>query len=332
MPSAPMTTSTSTVPPVGEHCCRTVGVRADRYELATELVDDAACDGVGPKGAVEVTAPEGPTRSEVGEPVERAQGSPMPVGHDRAGDRLPDAAEGRAHTDGVGRGDNRPRVFWSQIVNDHSVRALQGGAVALKLPLRKEEYEQFVQSWFNTHDRFQTPIALRIADLIAGVSFSEPRFLLAAQSLEALHRRLHADKLDEQALAAREAALAAVEPKHRTILKTLLAHAHEPTFRSRIRDLVARAEPEASAVVGERLREAVGLIVDARNGVTHWAPGIDEIAGLTLVTLRQVADAVFDLVLFKELGLSDTALRDAVQAHQSRNVDYWLDRALSEPE
>lgn len=219
-------------------------------------------------------------------------------------------------------------VYWNQVTTPDLA---EGGArkhPAIRFPSEPADFQRFVASWFSLHDQLKTPISIRVAEITGGASFAEPLFLLAAHSLEALHRRLHPGETDAAAIAARGAALAAVVDEHRHVLALRLSHAHEPTFRKRIKQLVAEVEVPAANVVGAQLRKAVALIVESRNAVTHWEPTNEEPDGLLLFALRMVADAVFDLVLFKRVGLNDDELNGTVRAHQERDVEYWLGRAL----
>jgi hypothetical protein len=222
----------------------------------------------------------------------------------------------------------RAVVYWNS-VGSPTREDLLRETVALKLPIDDVGFERFAVAWFDQHERLGLPLGLRLADLIAGMTFAPTRFVLVAQALEALHRRLHPEALNAAGENARTAALAATDPEHREVLEILLSHAHEPTFRQRLKELVAEAEPQITEIVGDRLKEAVTSLVTARNDVTHWS-GDDEPDGLRLVALRMVADALFDVVLLKRVGLSDDELIHAVRLHQSRHVEYWLHRALED--
>ena len=46
--------------------------------------------------------------------------------------------------------------------------------------------------------------------------------------------------------------------------------------------------------------------------------------GLTMVAPRLVADALFDMSVAKRLALPESATEDAVQAHRSKHVEYWV--------
>jgi ApeA N-terminal domain 1 len=200
----------------------------------------------------------------------------------------------------------------------------------LVLPSTPERFQQFMSEWFDTHSKVDLPIGLRLADLVAGMTFAPIRFLLVAQALEALHRRLYPGEPNEPGRQARAAALTAVDDVHHDLLAALLDHAHEPSFRRRLKQLRDEANPEVGEIVGPQLREAIDAIVDARNAVTHWDPDEDEPEGLRLVALRLVADALFDVVLLKRLGLAGDELQSVVSSHRSRHVQYWLERALAE--
>lgn len=222
-----------------------------------------------------------------------------------------------------------PIAFWNHITRSDLDGAEARSSLALRIPTAADEFEPFIRNWFDLHRLLETPIALRVADLTTGMSFSEPRFLLAAQSLEALHRRLHPDATDDVAANARDAAIAAVADEHRRPLEIRLKHAHEPSFRTRIKQLVAEVQPQASAVVGSQLSKAIARVVDLRNAVTHWDPSKETYDGVQFVAMRLLVDAIFDLVLLRRLGLDDDALDATATAHSAKHVEYWVGRALA---
>lgn len=220
-------------------------------------------------------------------------------------------------------------VYWQHIERPQT-SADANESPLLKIPSTQNDFQRLLSSWFELHALLELPIGLRVADLVAGMTFAATRFLLAAQALEAMHRRLYPDERDEPSVKARAAALAVVEPENRAALTQRLSHADEPTFRNRLKQLQAEAEPEIGRIVGPQLKDAVVKIVKTRNDVTHWDPASDEPDGLLLIALRQVADALFDIVLLKRLGANIDDLEGAIGAHRSKSVEYWLGRALDE--
>ena len=198
---------------------------------------------------------------------------------------------------------------------------------ALAIPTDPAPFEAFMAGWFRVHHTFELPLQLRLADSIADLVFAQPKFLLAAQGLEALHRRLHPNQMHAAGAEARTAALAAVTGDHQVVLEQLLGHAHEPTFRQRIRQLIANVQPHVEQVAGDTLKAAVGALVDTRNAVTHWAADSDEPDGLTLAALRMLADAIFDLNIVQQMGAAGD-LGAVADAHRANHVDYWLHQAL----
>jgi hypothetical protein len=231
----------------------------------------------------------------------------------------------------IGARTRRERVaaYWNLVGNPGTDDDRPSKPV-LVLPSAPDQFQRFMSEWFDHQSRLALPIGLRLADLVAGMTFAPTRFLLVAQALEALHRRLYPDERNDLGIRARDAALAAVDEEGRAELATQLMHVHEPSFRRRVKQLRDEAEPEVSEIVGPRLKEAVAAIVDARNAVTHWDADDDEPESMRLVALRLVADALFDVVLLKRLGLSGDELQAVVRCHQTKQVEYWLGRGLDE--
>ena len=201
---------------------------------------------------------------------------------------------------------------------------------AIQIPVRADEFQPLVNSWFSLYENIQTPIALRLADFNSDMSYSEPRFLQVAQALEALHRRLYPDARDERGSGARAEALAAAAPEHLNALESLLRHAHEPRFRRRLKDLAAEVRQSLEEVIQQKPGPAIDALVEVRNRVTHWDVSTPAARGLSLVGMRQFADALFDLVVVSRLDVPPDALQRVVAAHQANHVAYWLDRALAD--
>jgi len=220
---------------------------------------------------------------------------------------------------------HRLAVYWNRIGNPDTDPE-KSSVPALQLPTEPDRFQEFISNWFNHHTELALPIGLRTSDLVAPQTFSSTRFLLVAQALEALHRRLYPDLRNQPGIDARTAALANVDDEHRKVLKSLLQHAHEPTFRQRVKQLRDTAEPQITQIVGPRLKAAIAAIVETRNAVTHWDPSTSEPEGLRLVTLRAVADALFDVVLLKQLGLGDDDLHAVVRSHQAKHVRHFVDK------
>jgi hypothetical protein len=107
-----------------------------------------------------------------------------------------------------------------------------------------------------------------------------------------------------------------------------LAHVHEPTPRRRLRELVDEVPAFTAAVLGTSAGPAIDRIVNARNAITHWSPSTPHPRGLELTALRLACDALFDLKMFRDMGMRDEELtRLGEQIGSESKVRYWLDRA-----
>ncbi|MEQ8439510.1 MAG: hypothetical protein RIB65_18615 [Ilumatobacter fluminis] len=199
------------------------------------------------------------------------------------------------------------------------------------LPATQKEFGDRWSAWFGTHRSLDLVFALRFADLTVDFGYAEPRFMMAMQTIEALHRRLRPDSVHTASIEAREEALASVSEANRAALKMRLQFAHEPTLRQRLRELINDAEPFASELLGDQLKPFVHQAVAARNAVTHLSPDVEHPSGLLLMALQRAASALTDLVLLRRLGFDDEGLRVAVRRiGASSSPQYWLHRALSE--
>jgi hypothetical protein len=128
----------------------------------------------------------------------------------------------------------RVAVYWNRVGNTDTDDERPSTPV-LQIPTAPDHFQDFMSAWFDNHARLALPIGLRTADLVAPMTFAPTRFLLVAQALEALHRRLYPDARNEPGIKARLAVFATVDESHRKVVETLLLHAHEPTFRQRDR-------------------------------------------------------------------------------------------------
>lgn len=221
-------------------------------------------------------------------------------------------------------------AYWDPIGTPRN--RVRASPPALEIPTDPTDFEILMRRWFALYEAIETPMGLRLADLVSEIGYSEPRFLFVAQALEALHRRLYPDAHDDLRAAARDHALDVVDEAHRASLEALLLHAHEPSFRRRLKDLANEVLPRLEEVIGQRPAPAINGLVEMRNRVTHWDPSAPVATGVELAGLRQFADAVFDLVIVTRLELPEAASRRVVSAHRAKNVAYWLDRAITELE
>jgi hypothetical protein len=223
-----------------------------------------------------------------------------------------------------------PTVHWGRVgrteLSNH-----YGAPVAFRFPSDHDEAQRMLASWFELHELIKVPVGLRLADVVDGLTYAEAKFLHVAQALEALHRRLYPDAKFEAGRDARNALSDIVDKAHRKTLRELLAHAHEPRYRERLIDLVKASEPEISEIVGGPVEPVITRLVRARNAVTHWAANDPDPDGVELVALRLFADALFDLVVTRRIGLPSESVTSVAARHQTKQVGYWLNRALEPP-
>lgn len=172
----------------------------------------------------------------------------------------------------------------------------------------------------------RAPVLSPIPRLVTGVAVSssertvENQLLELAAAAEGLHRRLHPRQqtmTKNQARKTRRAAVSAVPQEAQSLVREVLGHLEEPTYRARLRVLVARGCEAAPGVIGDTA-EWTDRIVSARNGFAHHlVHGKRAEAELEdhLVLLRSLRWLLTSLLLL-EAGVAPEALAARLAQHQ----------------
>lgn len=139
-------------------------------------------------------------------------------------------------------------------------------------PLNKvhARLEEIVAAWLDIYDVCRIPISLFFGVLEGRTLFLESRYQMLAQAAEAYHRHhpnFPNDVLPQEEHERRVKVILEGAPKqHRNWLDARLRYANQPTFRRRLKELLAYAGPIGPAAISGDLLEAM---IDARNELTH---------------------------------------------------------------
>jgi ApeA N-terminal domain 1 len=137
--------------------------------------------------------------------------------------------------------------------------------------------EDLLVAWFRLHRRLDLVIDLHLAARYQAATYNELRFLLAAQSLELLHRHDFDVRPSEADSAQTQRILGALEGEDLELVRQALEghqHASEPPLWRRFLDIFQAVPEELKAIgVPAKKRGSVATKAkDARNDLTHHDP------------------------------------------------------------
>ena len=169
--------------------------------------------------------------------------------------------------------------------------------------------------WLDGYEIYKPTLDLYFTSRFDFAMYLDIRFTNLAQALEAMHRRTSDDTVMpiDEFTAIRNSLLSTCPPHRIEWLKARLRYDNELSLRQRLRHLV---EPFQEWFGNSSRREAfVSKVVDTRNYLTHYDQNLEDRAtgGQGLYDLCEKLDALIQLNLLKEIGLSEDAIRSIVQ-------------------
>lgn len=161
-------------------------------------------------------------------------------------------------------------------------------------------------NWLDAYAVIRPSLGLYFSAATGSHKFLEGRFLALAQALETYHRRTSSETLmDTQLFRSLSALLLCACPKtSRRWLRGRLTHANEISLGTRIKRII---EPFREQIGNARERNRlIRQIVDTRNYLTHYSEDLESqaLAGTELWDLCQKMEAIFQLLLLRQLGFS----------------------------
>lgn len=166
----------------------------------------------------------------------------------------------------------------------------------------------FVASWFALCKATGTVMDAMLGPQYRPRTFVDNHFLNIAAAAEGYHRVKYRNKILSTSEHKRlvDRIVESVPEGDRKWLKERLAFSNEPTFRTRLEELHARAGGVVSGVVGDAGQFAEP-IVNARNKLTHRGKGspTGDVSGVEMFRLTQSMRFVLTACLLLDLGLDE---------------------------
>lgn len=137
------------------------------------------------------------------------------------------------------------------------------------LPDTPGGFATVIPAWMRLRGNAKDAIDLLIGDMLRPAFWFPNRVATVAQGLEAYHRLTHVEPGPDSPEVRRVSdVLEACPPDHKDWLTALLQHAHEPSLRQRLRDIVRRVQELVAPLVDD---EAAYLkrLTNARNLQAH---------------------------------------------------------------
>ena len=178
------------------------------------------------------------------------------------------------------------------------------------------QVDTIVAKWFESYEEFEPAFNLYFATRDQPSSFLDFKILWITQALEVLHRRSSNETLmpDESFQKLYDGIIEHCPAERQSWLREKLRYANELTLRRRLR-LLLEPFKQLFGSVGQR-EHFVNRVCDTRNYLTHYDENSTPTRASTpheLVALYDKLDALFQLQLFRLLGLDDATIDNVVR-------------------
>jgi len=177
-----------------------------------------------------------------------------------------------------------------------------------------ENPQNFFSSWFQIRQECKRALDLLVSQFFVK-GYNEDRFLNLARALEVYHRlRLPNQELPEELHQARLGEiLNNTPPEYKAWLAQKLAYSNEPTFEARLKELFNHNQFLKELILN--IDDFCKRVKDTRNFYTHYSKSLEKKAarGAELYYLGNKLKVFLILIILKELGFSESAIRKIVQ-------------------
>jgi hypothetical protein len=177
------------------------------------------------------------------------------------------------------------------------------------------------RNWFTKADWLDPVCALYFGTLYNPSKYLDFNFLALVQAVEAYHRRAsnETDQQPGEHESRIKEILGAVPPAYRGWLEQKLAYSNELSLRRRLKLMFSQFSYLLDDLLPDP-RAAICDICDNRNYLTHYNPALKGRAatGARLLFMVEVLKLVLQASFLRELGLTDTKIREFVS--RSRTV------------
>ena len=207
------------------------------------------------------------------------------------------------------------KVYFQSPHHPEEVPAIYEHRMLFRYAEAGHHIEAMLVKWLNGYEEYKPTLDLYFTSMFDFSMYLDVRFTGLVQALEALHRRTSEETVMAAAEfnAIRESLLSQCPPDRREWLEARLKYDNELSLRQRLKRLIV---PFRQWFGNSRNREMfVGRVVDTRNYLTHYDQSLADSAadGQELYELCEKLDALIQLNLLKEIGLSEDAIRSIVQ-------------------
>jgi hypothetical protein len=178
-------------------------------------------------------------------------------------------------------------------------------------------FDSTMARWFELHQQLGI-----VCDLLASLRAPgnlASHFLDIASALESYHRRTHRrDKASRDHKARLQRIYQSVDDTDSGWLREQLRFSHQPTYMSRLQDLLADASVHIQPKIGDPEKWATWL-KNGRNSIAHRDPGMLDVEKEWRAThaVMRSAEWLLVVLLLQDLGLPQSKIELALQRQQS---------------
>jgi ApeA N-terminal domain 1 len=206
-------------------------------------------------------------------------------------------------------------IYYRSRPNKASVAKINSSVVQLPFMSMKSQLADVLKKWFESYEKMSPAFDLYFASKTGEVRLMQPKFLCLVQGLEILHRQISNELVMPKARFKQLLKLAVdacSTDDEKCWMRERLAHANDPTLRTRMTQLLA----SFPALFGDETasNKLAGEIVATRNKLTHQgATGQSgEDIGVQLLTLCLKLEVVFLVNFLRLMGLADQTITSLV--------------------
>jgi hypothetical protein len=196
------------------------------------------------------------------------------------------------------------------------------------------EFGKILAKWLDLHGALEPSFNLYFASKSSKNLYLHSQFLMLVQGLESLHRRIDTMTAmqPDAFIDVKQTLLDAVPTIARKWLEDKLKYANEPSLRQRMKSLLEGLEEFLGG--NEACKKFISAVVDTRNYLTHFDPGLAQRAsdGAELYELCLRLEVLFQLRIAELLGFSREQVRryaDASQSFHRKLIHARIKRAAS---
>jgi hypothetical protein len=141
-----------------------------------------------------------------------------------------------------------------------------------------ERFPEAVQTWFDSYEKFNSAFNLYFATRTPRQLYLENRYLMLAQAVETLHRKMSTDiAYDEVEYAELSAAVMdGVPSKFHGWVEARLKYGNELSLRQRLKKLFAGHEEIFGGK--SKVKSLISAVVNTRNYLTHYDESLKDVA------------------------------------------------------